>query len=58
MDVLGILMNGAYNFNLYIKTTFSGSFEWPLYTGLTVYVNRNIGPFGYYIVQSCLTTEE
>ena len=30
-------MNSAYNFNLYIKTTFSGSLEWPLYTGLTVH---------------------
>ena len=29
------LMNNAYNFNLYIKDIFSGSLQWPLYTGLT-----------------------
>ena len=29
-------MNSAYNFNLLKKATFSGSLEWPLYTGLTV----------------------
>ena len=26
-----------YNFNMYIKPTFSVSIEWPLYTGLTMY---------------------
>ena len=31
------LMNSAYNFNLYIKVTYSGSLELPLYTGLTVF---------------------
>ena len=32
-------MNGLYNINLYIKATFSGFLEWPLYTGLTVHVD-------------------
>jgi len=39
------LMNSAYTFNLYIKGTFSGSLENPLYTGLTVYghkINWNV----------------
>ena len=31
------LMYSAYNFNLYIKATFSGSLEWLLYTGSIVY---------------------
>jgi len=30
-------MNSVYNFNMYIKGIVSGSLEWPLYTGLTVY---------------------
>jgi len=30
-------MNSAYDFNLYIKDTFSGSLVWFLYTGLTVF---------------------
>ena len=29
-------MNSVYNFNLYIKATFSGSLECPLYTDLAV----------------------
>jgi hypothetical protein len=39
------LMNSAYTFNLYIKGTFSGSLENPLYTGLTIYghkINWNV----------------
>ena len=32
------LMNNAYNFNHHMKVTFSGSFEWSLYTGLTVLI--------------------
>jgi hypothetical protein len=31
------LMYSAYNFNLYINATFSGSLEWLLYTGSIVY---------------------
>jgi hypothetical protein len=38
-------MNSAYNFNLYVKDTFLGSLEWPLYKGLTViiYLDNNYG---------------
>ena len=31
-------MNNTYNFNHHMKVTFSGSFEWSLYTGLTVLI--------------------
>jgi hypothetical protein len=31
----------GYNFNLDIKAIFSGSLEWPLYTGLTVSLITN-----------------
>ena len=31
-------MSCTWNFKLFIKATFSGSLEWPLYTGLTVYM--------------------
>ena len=36
------LMNSAYTLNLYIKDTFSGSLECPLYTGLTTQLNINM----------------
>ena len=36
-------MNSAYNFNVYIKATFSCYLECPLYTGLTVVILRLLG---------------
>jgi len=41
-------MNSAYNFNLYIGSTFSGSHECPLYTGLTVYFVQH-SPVGQHV---------
>jgi len=47
-------MNNAYDFNLYIKVkllikaTFSSSLEWPLYTGLTVFVIHTCSPLTLY----------
>ena len=44
-------MNSAYNFNLYIKATFSGSIECALYTGFTVF-DLNISDFQRIFVYS------